>query len=54
MLDYFNEQKGEFIWDANFGGRGADGGNYALVTKDGGYLSVGYTDSMVLVKTIYG
>ncbi len=27
------------------GGRGADGGNYALVTKDGGYLSVGYTDS---------
>ena len=38
-------KKGEVIWDANFGGRGADGGNYALVTKDGGYLSVGYTDS---------
>ena len=38
-------KKGERIWDANFGGRGADGGNYALVTKDGGYLSVGYTDS---------
>ena len=29
-------KKGEVIWDANFGGRGADGGNYALVTKDGG------------------
>ena len=38
-------KKGEVLWDANFGGRGADGGNYALITKDGGYLSVGYTDS---------
>ena len=38
-------KKGEVIWDANFGGRGADGWNYAFVTKDGGYLSVGYTDS---------
>ena len=35
----------EKLWEANYGGRGADGSNYAYVTEDGGYISVGYTDA---------
>ena len=33
------------LWETNFGGRGADGSNYAYVTKDQGYISVGYTNA---------
>ena len=37
--------KAEKLWEANFGGRGADGSNCAYVTKDDGYILVGYTNS---------
>ena len=39
------DNKGKQIWQESYGGRGADGGNYAAKVSDGGYIMVGYTDS---------
>ena len=32
-------------WEESYGGRGSDGGNYAIKVSDGGYIMVGYTDA---------
>ena len=37
--------KGKQIWQESYGGRGADGGNYAVEVSDGGNIMVGYTDA---------
>ena len=37
--------KGKQNWQESYGGRGADGGNYAAEVSDGGYIMVGYTDA---------
>jgi len=37
--------KGKKKWEKSYGGRGADGGNYAIKVSDGGYMMVGYTDA---------
>ena len=39
------KKNGDKKWDNSYGGRGADGGNYSIVTSDGGYISVGYTNA---------
>ena len=36
---------GKKKWEESYGGRGADGGNYAIKVSDGGYMMVGYTDA---------
>ena len=39
------DNKGKQKWQESYGGRGADGGNYAIKVSDGGYIMTGYTDS---------
>ena len=39
------DNKGKQKWQESYGGRGADGGNYATKVSDGGYIMAGYTDS---------
>ena len=47
-------KKGEVIWDANFGGRGADGGIMPLLQRMVDTYQWVIQILMVLVKTIYG